>query len=109
MELGTYRMPGRDTTGLLFVVGGPHPYLWVGDYNGNCFGTVTNLVRLRQLEMGLSDGLRFAAGLEAVRTKPKPKPKPKRKREKPLHIPLSFEDAVTGLLQVDPKSKAVTR
>ena len=25
------------------------------------------------------------------------------KREKPLHIPLSFTDAVRGLLKVDPK------
>lgn len=27
----------------------------------------------------------------------------KTKREKPLHIPLSFGDAVRGLLKVDPK------
>jgi len=28
---------------------------------------------------------------------------PAKKREKPLHIPLSFADAVRGLLKVDPK------
>jgi hypothetical protein len=28
---------------------------------------------------------------------------PSKRREKPLHIPLSFTDAVRGLLKVDPK------